>query len=366
MTTPYRNFAFISYSHRDMEVAKWLQKRLEGFRLPTQIHNDIEANSRYLRPIFRDQSDLSTGILSDELRRNLQESKFLILLCSTHSSHSKWVSDEARAFVEEGRLDHIIPLIIPHGDNNERELFPDYLKEYFTIHPQQELLGVNIGEIGKEKALIRIVSRMLNLSFDSLWKRHQRRRRLKAIIVTCATALTLSMAYLFALPVDVNVEIDVQQSSLPTKGDISLSVNGAEYTTPVASPRLDTVRIPGYHRFSNLRVTAEAQFFQPIDTVVDTGLGMTRHINLSLRRDDTFAIFAGTVYDDDISPLPNVSVRIGDFSCVTDDNGVFKIQLPLNQQQAEQPVTLTKAGFQSIQRDDETPGGQLKYIMHRE
>ena len=64
----FTTYAFISYSHRDMAVAKWLQKNLEAFMLPTEVHNDIEANSRYLRPIFRDQSDLNTGILREVFR----------------------------------------------------------------------------------------------------------------------------------------------------------------------------------------------------------------------------------------------------------------------------------------------------------
>ena len=108
----YQNFAFISYSHRDMGVAKWLQKRLERFKLPTEIHNEIDAKSRYLRPVFRDQSDLNTGILGDELRKNLEESKFLILICSKNSAQSQWVSDEAKAFtlpLEMQRIEQSIP-----------------------------------------------------------------------------------------------------------------------------------------------------------------------------------------------------------------------------------------------------------------
>ena len=128
---PYSLYAFISYSHRDMAVAKWLQKRLERFRLPTEIHNDIEEGSKYLRPIFRDQSDLNTGILGDELRHNLLRSKFLILICSQSSSRSEWVSAEARTFVEAGRLDRIIPVFIPDGTTPEPELFPAFLRDYF-------------------------------------------------------------------------------------------------------------------------------------------------------------------------------------------------------------------------------------------
>lgn len=140
----YTKYAFLSYSHRDIALAKWLQKKLEGFRLPTEVHNDIEAKNRYLRPIFRDQSDLNTGILGDELRHQLEESKFLILICSVHSAKSEWVSDESKAFVEMGRLDRIIPVMISDGNTDERELFPKYLRDFFKKCPDKELLGIDI------------------------------------------------------------------------------------------------------------------------------------------------------------------------------------------------------------------------------
>ncbi|MDE6023433.1 MAG: toll/interleukin-1 receptor domain-containing protein, partial [Muribaculaceae bacterium] len=220
----YNNFAFISYSHCDMAVAKWLQNNLESFKLPTEVYNDIEAKNRYLRPIFRDQSDLNTGILGDELRKHLEESKFLILICSKNSAQSSWVSDEAKAFVKMGRLDRIIPVILPDGSINERELFPEYLREYFAKNPDKELLGINIGEIGKEKALMRVVSKMLNVSFDSLWKRHQRQKRIRIASITCGAVLLAVLTYLFAIPVNVNVAIAPQQADLPAGEDVTLTI----------------------------------------------------------------------------------------------------------------------------------------------
>lgn len=361
----YRNFAFISYSHRDMAVAKWLQKKLERFKLPTEIHNEIDANSRYLRPVFRDQSDLNTGVLGDELRKHLEESKYLILICSKSSAQSQWVSDEAKAFVEMERLDRIIPVIIPDGDTNERELFPIYLREYFEKNPDKELLGVNIGEVGKEKALIRVVSRMLNVSFDSLWKRHQRHKRLQIFSCSVAAAIALLATYLFAIPVTVHVSIDPQSSNLPTPGDITINVNGGEYTSSVGNPSFDDIRLPGYKRFSDIKINAGAQFFMPIDTTITTGFGLRRDIKLGMMRDDSFAIFKGTVYDDDMNPLPGVEVSLAGFSATTTSTGGFSITLPLEMQCIEQSITLTKEGFTSIVREDETPGTDLKFIMHK-
>ena len=73
----YRRYAFISYSHRDVKIAKWLHKELEAYKLPAEIQNEFE-NSQYLRPVFRDIDDLDTGVLKDELRKKLWSSKYLI------------------------------------------------------------------------------------------------------------------------------------------------------------------------------------------------------------------------------------------------------------------------------------------------
>jgi len=362
----YHNFAFISYSHRDMAVAKWLQRNLEQFKLPTEIHNEIDAKSRYLRPVFRDQSDLNAGILGDELRKNLAESKYLILVCSKHSAQSQWVSDEARAFVEMGRLDRIIPVITPDGEQNETELFPIYLREYFKQNPAKELLGVNIGEVGKEQALIRVVSRMLNVSFDSLWKRHQRQKRARVAISSLCGVIALMATYLFAIPVTVHVEVSIQPSSLPAPGDIILNINGGEYASAVSNPHFEDINLPGYRRFADTKVIADAQFFVPIDTVVPTGFGIRRNIGLNMIRDKSFAIFKGTVYDEDMNHLTGVEVSIAGFSATTILNGEFEITLPLEKQQIEQPITLRKDGYKTIMRDDETPGTDLKFIMHKD
>ena len=50
--------AFISYSHRDKDVAKWLHRRVEAYRIPAKLTGRITTVGevpRRLRPIFRDR-----------------------------------------------------------------------------------------------------------------------------------------------------------------------------------------------------------------------------------------------------------------------------------------------------------------------
>lgn len=363
--SPYRCFAFISYSHRDMKVAKWLQRKLEGFRLPTQIHNDIDSKSRYLRPVFRDQSDLNAGILGDELRKHLEESKFLIIICSIHSAKSRWVSDEAKAFLEMGRLDRIIPVIIPDKDCSEQELFPIYLREYFRFYPDRELLGINLGETGKEKTIIRIVSKMLDVSFDSLWKRHLRQKRVRIISSSVAGVLVLTAAYFFAIPVTLDINVDAEPANLPTGDKAYLNIDGGEYGLKTGAPQFVQIKTPGYKRLSHLHLHLASQFYNPIDTAVVPGFGLRRVITLGMSRDSTFAVFGGTVYDESMKPLAGTVVTVSHREATTDANGSFRLTIPLSEQREVLPITLTKEGYQTVERSDETPGDMLKYIMYR-
>ena len=36
----YQYYAFISYSHKDMKWARWLQKRLETYKLPSKLQEN--------------------------------------------------------------------------------------------------------------------------------------------------------------------------------------------------------------------------------------------------------------------------------------------------------------------------------------
>lgn len=361
----YHNFAFISYSHRDMAVAKWLQKNLESFKLPTRIFNEIDVKSRYLRPIFRDQSDLNAGILGAELRKHLEESKYLILLCSKYSAQSQWVSDEAKAFVEMGRIDRIIPVILPDSKQDDKVLYPIYLREYFRQYPNNELLGINLRAIGKEKALIRIVSRMLDVSFDSLWKRHQRQNKLRIITYSFISILSLTVAYLFAVPVTLRISVNPQTSNLPSRGDITLNVDGGVYISPISDPQFEDIELPGYNRFSHIRITTDAPFFDSKDTIISTGIGIQKEIEVNLNRDNSFAIYKGIVYDDELEPLSSVKVSVAGQTNITNNNGEFAITIPIEMQRIEQTITLIKDGYKSVIREDETPGTESKFIMHK-
>ena len=59
-----RYFAFLSYSHQDKDLADWLHRELERFRVPRALAGRLTANGivpRRLTPIFRDEHDLAAA-----------------------------------------------------------------------------------------------------------------------------------------------------------------------------------------------------------------------------------------------------------------------------------------------------------------
>jgi len=64
-------FAFISYKREDEKWAKWLQHKLEHYHLPSNVRKANESLPKSIRPIFKDTSELSAGVLADEIHEAL-------------------------------------------------------------------------------------------------------------------------------------------------------------------------------------------------------------------------------------------------------------------------------------------------------
>lgn len=175
----YKYYAFISYKREDESWAKWLQEKMEYYRLPTA--NEINGEE-YIRPIFRDITDLRPGVLSERIKEALDNSKFLIAICSPRYSESPWCDAEIKRFVETGKTKQIIPFIIDGTPYSETECFPPSLRE--LKGSEYELLGADVRPINREFAFVQVVSTMLEINVDSLWKRYlkkeeEEKRRIK-------------------------------------------------------------------------------------------------------------------------------------------------------------------------------------------
>lgn len=207
-------YAFISYKREDVKWAKWLQHKLEYYRFPTNLSEYTNLPPK-IRPVFRDVTDLNPGLLTEEINNALQNSEWLIVICSPRITKSIWVCKEIQMFIDLGRADHIIPFIIeghPFSDDSTMECYPDILLNFTK---NKELLAANIDEMGRDAAVIKIIARMFNLRFDILWHRYAREQKRKRWIwIGALILLTLCGFSVSGYFVKQNNIIELQNTKL--------------------------------------------------------------------------------------------------------------------------------------------------------
>src|SRR3970282_1270142 len=100
--SPVRYRAFISYSHADARWARWLMRRLEGYKVPSRLvgtMGDHGVIGPTLGAFFRDREELTAaGDLGATIRAALAESDALVLVCSPAAARSRWVNAEIETF----------------------------------------------------------------------------------------------------------------------------------------------------------------------------------------------------------------------------------------------------------------------------
>ena len=227
MAEEYKYYAFISYKREDEKQAKWLQNKLEHYKLPTVVRAENPSLPETIYPIFRDTTDLSGGFLAGAIEDALKSSKYLIVVCSPRAAQSQWVCKEVQYFIDSGREKYIIPFIIdgePNSKNLAEECFPENLR---NLSGEKEILGINISEMGRDAAAIKVVARMFDLRFDTLWQRYERSKKIKRIQLYCLSFLVaiigLVVGAIFIYQngqiSNKNVEIQNQNKLLEIKND---------------------------------------------------------------------------------------------------------------------------------------------------
>jgi len=181
-------FAFISYSHKDSEMAKWLQHEFEYYELPAKLFEERkdlrkEDLPESFRPVFRDEDELSGGELKPQISEALEDSEYLIVVCSPNSAQSIYVDNEIKEFISLSQKNkrRIFPFIVdgkPHqdDDNKEKECFPKSLLELSEDNTDPiELIAGDIHATGRDHAFVKILAGTLNekdIRFADLWNRY--------------------------------------------------------------------------------------------------------------------------------------------------------------------------------------------------
>lgn len=174
-------YAFISHSTKDEKIALWLCNKLDNYHIPATVQKEYGA-PKNLKPNFTFQTNLAGNKLRKALGNELDDSQYLIVVCSPDAAHSNYVNDEVQHFIDTGRTDRIIPFII---EGTPEDCFPPAL---LALKGEDELRGVNLKETEKHlgskmAAVVNVIATMLGVRFDVLWDRHKRRMKRQRLLV---------------------------------------------------------------------------------------------------------------------------------------------------------------------------------------
>ena len=184
--------AFISYNHHDSATAIWLHRALERYSVPKRLWGRTapwgEIGPR-LPPVFRDRDELATSSdLAASVRAALAEAATLIVICSPRSAKSRWVDEEIRTFIAQGRRDYIRLIIVdgePHAADPDRECLPPALRE--DGGPEPLAADVRKEADGKQGAKLKILAGILGVPYDELRQREAARRQQRLLVLAAAS-----------------------------------------------------------------------------------------------------------------------------------------------------------------------------------
>lgn len=351
MSHVFRYFAFISYNSKDTEWGKRVQRKLEHYRLPATLCSEHGWKRTPIKPVFFAPTDIQPGGLTEEIQERLRASQHLIVICSPNSAQSEWVGREIEFFHNLGRTKQIHFFIVdgePHSGNREKECFNPIVDELNL----PEILGANIHEkiyrlpwLNKERAYVQLVSKLLGVEFDSIWKRHKRllvQKIIAWIIGFLMIAISLCCVWINSQPIDVSISVmekSVKNKNLPS---IQNAVIELQLNNEIKIDTLKTLQesalftnIP--HRFLNELVHVSVSCEKCLN--IDTTVVLTKDVSLNIFRDPTYYGNIRFRFWDYNNTVPHIKLSIEGFETIADENGEVTLFLPLEYQKESYRIT---------------------------
>ena len=194
----YKYDAFISYRHCELDkfVAENLHRILETYELPKDIKKKLGITGRTIKRVFRDQEELPlSSNLEDPIIDALENSKYLIVICSPRLKDSLWCKKEIETFKKLRGRKNIFCVLIegePRDSfpeevlTDEKEVIKDGKKiiEKVLVEPlAADVRGNSKREVLKKikDEKLRLIAPMYNLDYDDLRQRHKIRQQKKII-----------------------------------------------------------------------------------------------------------------------------------------------------------------------------------------
>ena len=215
-----------------------------------------------------------------------------------------------------------------------------------------DVLGVNVNEkvskwpwVNRERAYIQLITKLLGIEFDSLWKRHKRlmiQRIITFVFMFILVLSALTYTWIHNKPTEVEVrlkEITPHNENLPQIEDavVSMTLNNETKNDTVhsLSDRAVFVNIPKKMLGQKIRIHLSCgEYYHDVDTTLVLQKSMM--VNVS-RKKDLYGHLRFRIYDDS-SSVSGVKVTIEGYSAISDKDGYIDIQIPIEKQKKEYNV----------------------------
>ncbi len=186
MEKEYKYWAFISYCSSDEKFAKRLHTVLNNYTIPKKLYKSHPNLPKKLNSVFLDNENLSADPdLKEKLRKELNESQVLIVICSPESAKSKWVNKEINDFRKTGKTE-IYALIVDGEhptDDISKECFPEALiygcDQNGNKIEMPEPIAVDVRRFGPSKSNVKLISGILSVDYRELLDLETKRRKEK-------------------------------------------------------------------------------------------------------------------------------------------------------------------------------------------
>jgi len=205
MDTNY--IAFISYRHLplDIAVAEQLHRMLERYVIPKEYRRTPEE--KHLGTVFRDRDELPlSSNLTQDIYDALDNSQFLIVICTPDTPKSAWVRREIEYFVSKHGHDRVLT-VLAAGTPEEsipREILEVRAPDGSVLQEIEPLCAFLVDETREKilknlkKEFLRLIAAILGCPYDALVQR-AKRYRMQQFAAALAVALAVLLAFMLML-----------------------------------------------------------------------------------------------------------------------------------------------------------------------
>jgi hypothetical protein len=199
----HRYWAFLSYSSHDRAPAQWLHRALETYSVPRRfVGGPTPAGPapRRFRPIFHDRTELPADAdLGASIEKALEQSAYLIVICSPQAAKSRWVDKEIVAFRAFHGPERIFSVIVSDSPTGSHlECFPPALRYGDSSgganRPEPIAVDLRPGGDSRRMARLKLLAGMLGVGLDALVRRDDHRRHQRLMAITAASLAGMAIA----------------------------------------------------------------------------------------------------------------------------------------------------------------------------